>query len=36
MATPGGQNVIKARRLKGRKVLAVQRVHAKRTNWNAD
>jgi large subunit ribosomal protein L34 len=36
MATSGGQKVIKARRLKGRKVLAVQRVHPKNTNWNAD
>jgi large subunit ribosomal protein L34 len=36
MATATGQRVLKARRLKGRKVLAVQRVHPKRTNWNAD
>jgi large subunit ribosomal protein L34 len=36
MATSGGQRVLKARRLKGRKVLAVQRAHPKRTNWNAD
>jgi large subunit ribosomal protein L34 len=36
MATKGGQNVIKARRARGRRVLAVQRVHPKRTNWNAD
>jgi large subunit ribosomal protein L34 len=36
MATSGGQKVLKARRLKGRKVLAVQRVHPKNTNWNAD
>lgn len=36
MATSDGRRVLKARRLKGRKVLAVQRVHAKHTNWNAD
>ncbi|MBN1994564.1 MAG: 50S ribosomal protein L34 [Anaerolineae bacterium] len=36
MATRGGRNVLKARRTRGRKVLAVQRRHAKRTNWNAD
>jgi large subunit ribosomal protein L34 len=36
MSTRGGQNVIKARRAKGRSVLAVQRNHPKRTNWNAD
>lgn len=36
MATSGGQKVLKARRLKGRKVLAVQRFHPKHTNWNAD
>jgi large subunit ribosomal protein L34 len=36
MATRGGRNVIKARRARGRSVLAVQRRHPKRTNWNAD
>lgn len=36
MATRTGQNVLKARRAKGRKVLAVQRRHPKNTNWNAD
>jgi len=36
MATHGGQNVLRARRAKGRKVLAVQRRHPKHTNWNAD
>jgi large subunit ribosomal protein L34 len=36
MATSGGQKVIKARRVRGRRVLAVQRVHPKNTNWNAD
>ena len=34
MATRTGQNVLKARRARGRKVLAVQRLHPK--NWNAD
>jgi large subunit ribosomal protein L34 len=36
MATGAGQRVIRARRAQGRKSLAVQRVHPKRTNWNAD
>ncbi len=36
MATRGGRNVIKARRARGRKSLAPQRLHPKHTNWNAD
>jgi hypothetical protein len=36
MASNTGQKVLKARRAKGRKVLAVQPVHPKHTNWNAD
>lgn len=36
MATKGGRKVIKARRARGRKSLATQRRHPKRTNWNAD
>ena len=36
MATRGGQNVLKARRARGRSSLTVQRLHPKRTNWNAD
>ncbi len=35
MASSGGQKVLKARRLKGRKVLAVSAVHPKKINWNA-
>ena len=35
MATRGGRKVIKARRKKGRSVLAVQSRHPKRINWNA-
>ncbi len=33
MATPGGRRVIKARRLKGRRHLAVNREWAKKLNW---
>jgi len=36
MATSGGRRVLKARRARGRLVLAVQRNHPKHTNWNAD
>ncbi len=36
MSTQNGQNVLKARRLRGRKSLAVHRLHPKHTNWNAD
>ncbi len=35
MATKGGRKVIQARRLKGRKVLAVQPRRAKRINWKS-
>ena len=35
MSTAGGRKVLKSRRLKGRSVLAVQRVHVKaHVNWN--
>ena len=35
MSTAGGRKVLKSRRLKGRSVLAVQRVHVKpHANWN--
>jgi large subunit ribosomal protein L34 len=33
MATKGGRNVLKARRLKGRSTLATQPKRAKRINW---
>jgi large subunit ribosomal protein L34 len=33
MATKGGRRVLKARRLKGRHVLATQPKGAKRVNW---
>ncbi|HUV89051.1 MAG TPA: 50S ribosomal protein L34 [Anaerolineae bacterium] len=33
MATPDGRRVLKARRLKGRQRLAVQRDGAKKLNW---
>lgn len=33
MATPGGRRVIKARRRKGRRCLAVNREWAKKLNW---
>ena len=35
MATRGGQKVLKARRAKGRQVLATQPRHSKKINWNA-
>jgi len=35
MSTRGGRNVLKARRVKRRTVLAVQPKHAKKINWNA-
>jgi large subunit ribosomal protein L34 len=35
MATHGGRDVLKRRRLRGRHLLAVKRVHVKKTNWNA-
>lgn len=36
MKTKTGRQVLKNRRAKGRKSLAVQRKHVKNTNWNAD
>ena len=35
MQTLGGRKVLKARRLKGRAVLATQPRHTKHINWNA-
>lgn len=35
MSTRSGRKVLKARRTKGRFVLAVQPNHAKNINWNA-
>jgi len=35
MQTASGRKVLKARRIKGRVVLAVQPNHAKHINWNA-
>ena len=35
MKTADGRNVLKARRLKGRKRLTVQPKHVKKLNWNA-
>lgn len=36
MHTKGGRRVLKARRAKGRHLLAVTPVHVKKINWNAD
>jgi large subunit ribosomal protein L34 len=33
MATRGGRRVLAARRAKGRRKLAPQRVHVKKVNW---
>jgi large subunit ribosomal protein L34 len=35
MKTRGGRDVLKARRAKGRKALAVQSRHVKKVNWNS-
>ncbi len=35
MATRDGRKVLKARRLRGRHRLTVQRRHIKKTNWKA-
>lgn len=35
MKTKGGRQVLKNRRDKGRKRLAVQRKHVKKTNWKS-
>jgi large subunit ribosomal protein L34 len=35
MKTKGGRKVLKARRAKGRKILATQPRHPKSINWNA-
>jgi large subunit ribosomal protein L34 len=35
MATRGGRQVIKARRAKGRHLLAVKRDHVKKVNWKS-
>lgn len=35
MKTQGGRDVLRARRLKGRHRLAVQRNHVKKVNWNS-
>lgn len=35
MATRDGRKVLKARRMRGRKRLAVQPHHVKKVNWNA-
>jgi large subunit ribosomal protein L34 len=35
MATKGGRKVLKARRLRGRAIVATQPKHVKKINWNA-
>ncbi len=35
MKTRGGRQVLKARRAKGRKMLAVKPRHVKKVNWNS-